>query len=182
MSAEAVRLVTERPGLELRSLRPEDGAAYARLMWDNAAHLTRHGDYVDMVAASAEDHAATFSAGDPLLNFGVYEDDRLVGRVELVVGEPPKYGLGYLLAEHACGRGLATTALRALVRHARSRLSATDLFAGVTRGNHPSVAVLRRLGFTRVASFDTYDRYHLDLITPGEVGSGPGSPPTPSGP
>ncbi|SDM52640.1 GNAT family N-acetyltransferase [Allokutzneria albata] len=46
----------------------------------------------------------------------------------------------------------------------RAHLAATDLFAGVAHGNARSVAVLLRLGFSRVASFDDYDRYHLDLV------------------
>jgi RimJ/RimL family protein N-acetyltransferase len=42
-------------------------------------------------------------------------------------------------------------------------LRATDIFAGVTHGNDKSVAVLRRLGFARVSSFQRYDRYLLVL-------------------
>jgi RimJ/RimL family protein N-acetyltransferase len=41
-----------------------------------------------------------------------------------------------------------------------------NAFAGVTRGNNKSVAVLARLGFVRVARFDSYDRYRLPLPPP----------------
>jgi len=73
--------------------------------------------------------------------------------------DPPRYGLGYWLAEDATGHGYATAAVRALLDHART-LQATDVLAGVTHGNDRSVALLRRLGFARVAEFDSYDRYH----------------------
>jgi ribosomal-protein-serine acetyltransferase len=83
----------------------------------------------------------------------------LIGRADLVPVDPPRYGLGYWLGEEATGHGYATAAVRALLDHARS-LGATDVLAGVTHGNDRSVALLRRLGFARVAEFDAYDRYH----------------------
>ncbi|WP_158893320.1 GNAT family N-acetyltransferase [Amycolatopsis anabasis] len=158
-----MQIATTRPGLELRSLVPDDAYAYATLLQANADHLTRHGDYVDEIGISADEYAAEFAKCDPLRDFGIYEDGVLVGAAALVLGEPPKYGLGYLLAERACGRGIATLSVHALARHARARLDATDLFAGVTHGNHASAAVLKRLGFRRIASFESYARYHLEL-------------------
>jgi RimJ/RimL family protein N-acetyltransferase len=165
-------LATVRPGLVLRSLVADDSASYAALLSANAAHLTRHGDYTDAVSASAEEHAAGFAAANPLHNFGIYESDQLVGSVTLVPVDPPRFGLGYLLAEQACGRGIPTLAVDTVARHAWERLAATDLFAGVTHGNLASVAVLHRVGFQRVATFDTYDRYHLDHATHVKVALG----------
>ena len=106
-----LELATVRPSLVLRSLVADDGAAYAGLLSANTAHLTRHGDYTEAVRASAEEHAAGFAAADPLHNFGIYECGQLVGSVTLVPVDPPRFSLGYLLAEQACGRGIATLAL-----------------------------------------------------------------------
>lgn len=101
----------------------------------------------------------------------------MVGRAALNPVAPPRYGCGYLLAESACGRGLATLAVRRLVMHARTTPMATDVFAGVTHGNDASVAVLRRAGFVQVASFDNHARYHLRLSgespSPTDRGDGP---------
>jgi RimJ/RimL family protein N-acetyltransferase len=83
------------------------------------------------------------------------------GRAELVAVDPPKYGLGYLLDMNECGRGVATEAVRSLVEYAFDSLGATDVFAGVTHGNERSVTLLQRLGFDRVAQFESYDRFHL---------------------
>jgi RimJ/RimL family protein N-acetyltransferase len=71
--------------------------------------------------------------------------------------------LGYWLAKEAAGQGYASAALRALIGHARIDLHATDIYAGVTRGNAKSEALLERLGFLPVLDFDSYRRFHLGL-------------------
>jgi RimJ/RimL family protein N-acetyltransferase len=83
--------------------------------------------------------------------------------IDLIATDPPKYGLGYWLAKEATGRGYARAALRALIGHARTELSATDIYAGVTRGNAGSEGLLERVGFLPVLDFDSYRRFHLGL-------------------
>lgn len=157
-------LATGDDNLELRELGPADAAPYHALVQANAAHLTRLGDYRDEVVASAADVAAQFAQrAEVPVRFGVYLRQRLVGRVDLVPVEPPRYGLGYWLGEDVTGRGFATTAVGALLRYAGVELGATDVFAGVTRGNVRSEALLQRLGFDVVAEFDSYRRFHRSL-------------------
>lgn len=156
-------LSTDLPDLRLRELRAADAAGYHALVQKNAGHLTRLGDYRDEVATGVDDLTAQFSVpAEVPVRFGVELDGRLVGRVDLVPVDPPRYGLGYWLAEEVTGRGLATAAVAALLEHAR-KLGATDVFAGVTHGNTPSEALLRRLGFAVVADFENYSRFHLTL-------------------
>ncbi|BFU47189.1 GNAT family N-acetyltransferase [Krasilnikovia sp. MM14-A1004] len=157
-------LATAVAGLELRELRGEDAAQYHELVQRNAAHLTKLGDYQDEVAAGVEEFAELFA--EPVevpVRFGVYLDGELVGRVDLVPVDPPKYGLGYWLSEEATGRGVATTAVAALLEYAGTELHGTDVFAGVTHGNVRSDALLERLGFEVVATFDNYRRFHHTL-------------------
>ncbi|EAA8855167.1 TPA: GNAT family protein [Escherichia coli] len=71
----------------------------------------------------------------------------------------------YWLDQHKTGKGYATAALRALIGHAKNALTASDLYAGVTHGNARSVALLARAGFSPVADFEKYTRYHLPLIS-----------------
>ncbi|GAB1689184.1 GNAT family N-acetyltransferase [Krasilnikovia sp. M28-CT-15] len=157
-------LPTAVAGLELRELRGEDAARYHELVQRNVAHLTKLGDYQEEVAAGVEEFAELFAEpADAPVRFGVYLTDELVGRVDLVPVDPPKYGLGYWLSEAATGRGLATTAVAALLEYAGTELHATDVFAGVTHGNERSDALLERLGFTVVATFDNYRRFHRPL-------------------
>ncbi|WP_199511210.1 GNAT family N-acetyltransferase [Nucisporomicrobium flavum] len=149
-------------GLRLRHLDARDAGEYHALVRRNTAHLTRLGDYRDEAAASVDDVTVRLSEPSPL-RYGIVLHDRLIGRVDLVPVDPPRYGIGYWLSEDATGHGYATAAVLAVLEHARS-LGATDVFAGVTHGNDRSVAVLRRLGFSRVAEFDSYDRYHLAVV------------------
>ncbi len=171
---------TPHEDLELRELTPRDARAYHELVQRNATHLTRLGDYQDEVAASVQDLATALAAPtERATRFGIYFKNTLIGRIDLVPVDPPRYGLGYWLSETHTGRGLATTAVAALLAYAHLDLNATDIFAGVTHGNHPSEALLTRLNFTRVAEFATYDRYHLELQAP--VNPAPTSTPRPGG-
>ncbi|GAB1644852.1 GNAT family N-acetyltransferase [Krasilnikovia sp. MM14-A1259] len=157
-------LPTAVPGLQLRELHREDAAGYHELVQRNVAHLTKLGDYQEEVAAGAEEFAELFA--EPVtapVRFGVFLDGELVGRVDLVPVDPPKYGLGYWLSEDATGRGLATSAVAALLDYAGTELHGTDVFAGVTHGNVRSDALLERLGFEVVATFDNYRRFHRTL-------------------
>ena len=156
-----MEISTTRDGVLLRSLDPQDSPAFYRLLQRNAAHLTRFGDYVDSIGKEIDHWVDELSASDPNLDFGIYEAGALVGRAALNPVAPSRYGCGYLLGADACGRGLATMALSALVAHAHTVLGATHVFAGVTHGNSASVAVLLRVGFQRVASFADYDRYQM---------------------
>jgi RimJ/RimL family protein N-acetyltransferase len=97
------------------------------------------------------------------LRFGIRLEGELIGRIDLVPVDPPRYAIGYWLGRNATGKGYATAAAAALIGFAREQLAATDIFAGVTKGNAKSVAVLERLGFQAVAEFESYIRYHLPL-------------------
>lgn len=150
---------TAREGLVLKALT--DAGEYYELVQANAGHLTRLGDYTELVAKTLPEiveHLARTS-----LAFGIRENGALCGAVELLPVEPPKYGLGYWLAENACGRGLATLSCEAVISYARESLEATDVFAGVSHGNDSSAAVLQRAGFKPVRRFDDYTRFHRHL-------------------
>lgn len=158
-------LGTAVAGLELRPLVPVDADGYHALVQQNREHLTAQGDYADEVAASVDDVRLQLAqaAGDPPLAFGIWWDDTLIGRCDLVPVDPPRYGLGYWISASNQGRGLASAAVGALLDHAQTRCGATDVFAGVTHGNERSVALLRRLGFVEAAAFERYTRFRRRL-------------------
>lgn len=158
-----MELTTRRAGLSLRSLADVDADAYTDLTRDNARHLTRFGDHRELVSRSAIGLAEDIAGADPTLAFAVHKNGSLVGSAALVAVDPPRFGLGYLLARSACGRGIATLVVAALLDHAALHLGGTDVFAGVTHGNRRSSAVLERNGFRRIEAFETYDRYHLRM-------------------
>lgn len=158
-----VYIPTGRAGVTLRALTPDDAGPYESAMKANGAHLTRHGDYVQEVEKAASEYVKEFERQGPALAFGICEGEELVGSIALVPVAPPLYGLGYWLAESACGRGLATAAVEAVARYAKTNLAATGIFAGVTHGNDKSMAVLQRAGFQVVAKFEDYTRCHRAL-------------------
>lgn len=157
-------LQTSTPDLALVPLNEHFAAVLHDLVQENRAHLTAHGDYTEHVAASLETLQAELcqSAGENM-RFGILLNQKLIGRMDLVPVDPPRFGVGYWLAQSATGRGYATAALKALLHFARADLQATDIFAGVTHGNQRSRALLERVGFLPVAEFEKYTRFHCAL-------------------
>ena len=157
-------LTTSLPDVKLRELTPLDAPKLFELVQANKAHLTSHGDYAEQVAARAEDIATELSL-EPRHHrrFGVFAENELVGRVDLLGIEPPRYGLGYWLAESHSGRGIATAAVRRVVDFAFAQCRATDIFAGVTHDNARSIQLLQRLEFRAIERFETYTRFHRGM-------------------
>jgi RimJ/RimL family protein N-acetyltransferase len=157
-------LATALPDLFLVDLGPTHAARYFELLQRNHDHLTARGDFVAELAAPLERWVSEFeTAPAPGRRFGIFLQDTLVGRVDLIAVEPPKYSVGYWLAEDSTGRGYATAALSRALALAREDLGATDAYAGVTHGNVRSEAMLERLGFQRTARFERYTRFHRAL-------------------
>ncbi|MFD8013604.1 GNAT family N-acetyltransferase [Streptomyces sp. NPDC058955] len=150
--------------LTLCALTAERAAEYYALIDRNREHLTQHGDYQTLAASDYKTaHAELLNDPSPSLRRGILLHGALIGRVDLVAVNPPKYGLGYWLDHEATGHGYATAACRALIEYGAAVLGATDVFAGVTHGNCKSSTVLTRLGFEVAEVFETYTRYHRAL-------------------
>lgn len=162
MSLSRIVLTTSLPDIVLRELTPRDAPELFALIQGNSHHLTEHGDYVEQVKASVADIADEL-ATEPQRHrrFGILACNEIVGRVDLVGVDPPRYGLGYWLVGSHLRRGIATAAVRSVIDFAFAQGLATDVFAGVTHGNDRSVALLKRLEFQPVERFETYTRYHL---------------------
>ena len=71
----------------------------------------------------------------------------MIGRVDLIPRTPGDFVLGYWLGGEFTGKGYATEACRALIAYGKAELGATNIYAGVTKGNIKSEALLGRLGF-----------------------------------
>lgn len=155
-------LPTRVPGLILRALTPEDADAYYALLDRNRRHLSRLGDYQEEGDATrAWVRNELDQDPGPHLRYGIRLDGELIGRIDLIAVDPPRYGTGYWLGLDHTGAGRATAACEALFDYAVRALGATDIFAGVTHGNDRSTALLRRLGFEPVADFAHYTRFRL---------------------
>lgn len=158
-----MELHTEIAGLVLRSLGLADLERYAELVSRNRVHLTGHGDYEELVRSSAQDLGEELGA-DASGRFGVWFEDELIGRVNLIPRDGTNAVLGYWLDSDRLGSGFATASCRALVRYGAEALGITDVWAGVTHGNERSVALLGRLGFDEVADMGAHTRFHLAAV------------------
>ncbi|WP_101392767.1 GNAT family N-acetyltransferase [Streptomyces sp. TLI_146] len=76
------------------------------------------------------------------------EGGEVLGRVNLVDVADGSAELGYRIAEHAAGRGLATAGVREVCALAAAEYGLTGLRASTTLDNAASRAVLARTGFT----------------------------------
>ena len=87
----------------------------------------------------------------------VAEDGSVLGRFNLVNFENGTAELGYRVAQHVAGRGVATATVRELCRLAAARHGLRTLRAATTRENAASQTVLTRAGFVPVGPADPAD-------------------------
>lgn len=146
--------------IALRRLSVDDAALLHSMLQANAAHLTQRGDFADEVALTLDEVRARLD--DAIVRFAIEDDGEPVGHLALIPVDPPRWSIGYWVAADHVGRGVCSAAVALAIDEVRA-LGATDLFAGVTHGNEPSMAVLRKLGFAEVADLDAYTRFQLVL-------------------
>ncbi|MFC8194164.1 GNAT family N-acetyltransferase [Streptomyces sp. NPDC060006] len=100
-------------------------------------------DGYNAMLAEQEDGACVFYAL-------VAEDGSVVGRFNLYDLEDGTARLGYRVAEHVAGRGVATATVRELCRMATARHGLRTLRAATSHDNAPSQRVLIKAGFVPV--------------------------------
>jgi ribosomal-protein-alanine N-acetyltransferase len=94
----------------------------------------------------------------------VAEDGSVLGRFNLYDLEDGTARLGYRVAQHVTGRGVATATVRELCQLAAERHGLRTLWAATARGNTASQKVLAKAGFVPVGPAD-----------PADLGGKPGS-------
>ena len=168
--------VITTPRLWLRPHAPEDAAFMVEL--SNNSQVTRYtGDGplsladAQAILASLQDQYATQRAG----RFMVVE--RATGARLGFAGckwdqDVRSFDLGYRLAPHAWGRGLATEAAAACVHYAWTVLGVDQLVAQVMEENVASQRVLQKLGFQRAPHLGPEMWWCVRAVAHGD-GSGP---------
>ena len=136
-----------------------------------AASVTDRGDaFFDHFAERFEARLAEQETGLCAFHVLVAEDGSVLGRFNLVDIENGAADLGYRVAQHATGRGVATATVRELCRLAATRYGLDTLCAATSHENIASQRVLAKAGFTPVGPADPADlggkagiRYRRDL-------------------
>jgi ribosomal-protein-alanine N-acetyltransferase len=130
-----------------------------------AASISDRGDdFFDQFTDRYNALLAEQKAGVCAFNVLVAGDGSVLGRFNLIDIEDRTAILGYRVAQHVAGRGVATATVRDLCRLAASRYGLRTLRATTASDNAASQRVLTKAGFIRVGSAD-----------PADIGGKPGS-------
>lgn len=174
--------MTTQASVTIRTLRADDTAALLAFEIANRAWFERHIEPREPAFYSAqgvEAHIAAYLSGHAAGTWHpfVLQDmaGRIVGRANLkdIDRAAGTAEIGYRIAQDACGQGLATLAVRHLVRAAISRWQLTQLVANVYADNVGSRKVLQRCGFEHQPGITLDDggdgrridnRYMLNLL------------------
>jgi RimJ/RimL family protein N-acetyltransferase len=147
---------------ELQLLRADHAAAILAFESANrayfAASVSDRGD--EFFAHFTERHNARLAeqeAGTGAYYVLVDEDGAVLGRFNLVFVGDGVWELGYRVAQHVTGRGVATATVRDMCSLAASRYGVRTLRAATSRGNVASQRVLLNAGFTEVGPADPSD-------------------------
>src|SRR6478752_3737976 len=130
-----------------------------------AASVSDRGDaYFDQFTDRYHALLAEQEAGVCAFHVLVAEDGSVLGRFNLVDIEDHTAQLGYRVAQHVSGRGVATATVRELCRLAAARRGLRTLRAATTHQNVASQKVLTKAGFVAVGPAD-----------PAHIGGKPGT-------
>jgi [ribosomal protein S5]-alanine N-acetyltransferase len=120
-----------------------------------AAFISDRGDeFFDQFTDRYNALLAEQEAGICVFYVLVAEDGSVLGRFNLYDIEDGTAVVGYRVAEHAAGRGVATAAVRELCRLAAARHGLRTLRAATTHENVASQKVLTKAGFVPVGPAD----------------------------
>ena len=120
-----------------------------------AASVSDRGDdYFDQFANRFNALLAEQEAGICAFHVLVAEDGSVLGRFNLYDLEDRTAQLGYRVAQHATGRGVATATVQELCRLAATRHGLRTLRAATSFENAASQKVLTKAGFVAVGPAD----------------------------
>jgi ribosomal-protein-alanine N-acetyltransferase len=154
---------------ELKRLHAGDAPAVLAFELVNRAYFAawvsdRGDEFFDQFAGRYGALLAAQEAGIGAFYVLVAEDGSILGRFNLYDFEDGAARLGYRVAQHVAGRGVATAAVRELCRLAAARHGLRILRAATSRENAASQRVLAKAGFVPVGPAD-----------PADIGGKPGT-------
>jgi ribosomal-protein-alanine N-acetyltransferase len=147
---------------ELKRLTADDAPAVLAFELANrayfAAFISDRGDeFFDQFTDRHSALLAEQEAGIGAFYVLVAEDGSVLGRFNLYRFQDGTAELGYRVAQHVAGRGVATAAVLELCRLAATRHGLRTLRAATSRDNAASQKVLAKAGFVPVGPADPAD-------------------------
>jgi [ribosomal protein S5]-alanine N-acetyltransferase len=137
---------------ELQRLRADHALALLAFELANRAYFAasipdRGDEFFEQFASRHEALLAEQDAGMCIFHVLVGEDGSILGRFNLVDIDNRAADLGYRVAEHAAGRGVATAAVRDLCALAAAQYGLRSIRAATSLANVASQRVLAKSGF-----------------------------------
>lgn len=169
---------------ELQRLHADHAPAVLAFERENRAYFAasvpdRGDDFFDQFADRYNTLLAEQEAGICAFHVLVAEGGSVLGRFNLVDIEDRTAELGYRVAQHVAGRGVATATVRELCRLAAAQYRLRTLRAATVRQNAASQKVLVKAGFVPVGPADPahpggepgtwYQRDLVHTILPGDL-------------
>jgi [ribosomal protein S5]-alanine N-acetyltransferase len=147
---------------ELKQLHADHAQAVLAFELANRAYFAasvsdRGDDFFDQFTDRYNALLAEQEAGVCAFYVLVAEDGSVLGRFNLFDIEDRAARLGYRVAQHVAGRGVATTTVRELCRLAASRHGLRTMRAAAAHENAASQKVLTKAGFVLVGPANPAD-------------------------
>ena len=147
---------------ELQRLRADHAPAVLAFELANRAYFAtfvsdRGTEFYDHFTEQYNVTLAEQEAGTCIFHVLVGEDGTVLGRFNLYRLEDGTAELGYRVAQHVAGRGVATAAVQELCRLAAAKYGLRTLRAATARQNAASQRVLAKAGFVVAGPADPAD-------------------------
>jgi [ribosomal protein S5]-alanine N-acetyltransferase len=147
---------------ELQRLRADHAPEVLAFELANRAYFAdfisdRGDDFFDQFAERHKALLAEQDTGSSIFHVLVGDDGSVLGRFNLVHIEGGTAELGYRVAQHVAGQGVATATVRDLCRLAAAQYGLRTLRAATSRQNVASQKVLTNAGFVPVGPADPAD-------------------------
>ncbi|GAA4512087.1 hypothetical protein GCM10023191_077210 [Actinoallomurus oryzae] len=144
---------------ELERLRAGHASAVLAFELANRAYFAasisdRGDDFFDRFTDRYDALLAEQEAGVGAFHVLVDEDGSVLGRFNLIFVDDGTAELGYRVAQHVTGRGVATATVRELCRLAATRHGLHTLRAATAHSNPASQRVLTKAGFVPIGPAD----------------------------
>jgi ribosomal-protein-alanine N-acetyltransferase len=165
---------------ELQRLRADHAAAVLAFELANRAYFVasisdRGDEFFDQFTERHSALLAEQEAGTGAFYVLVAQDGSVLGRFNLYSIEDGSADLGYRVAQHVAGRGVATASVREMCRLAAAQHGLRTLRAATSSANAASQKVLTKAGFVPVGPADPADLggkpgtwYQRDLAADGD--------------
>ncbi|WP_042394602.1 GNAT family N-acetyltransferase [Streptacidiphilus carbonis] len=163
---------------ELTRLHADHAAAVLAFELENRGYFAtsvsdRGDDFFDRFTDRYQTLLAEQESGDCAFYLLVAEDGSVLGRFNLYRIEDHTADLGYRVAQHVAGHGVATATVLELCRLAAARHGLRTLRAAAAHRNAPSRKVLAKAGFVPVGPAEPAHLggepgtwYECDLVHP----------------